>query len=361
MLVLGIDSSCDETAAAVVRDGRVQLSSVVASQIELHRRFGGVVPELACRAHVENYPWAVEEALRRAEVTLDDIDGIAVTNRPGLVSALLVGVSAAKAIALATGKPLVGVDHIVAHIHACCLLPEGGPEYPAVALVVSGGHTSLYLLRSPLENELLGATLDDAAGETFDKVAQMLRLPYPGGPSIDKAARQGDPAKFPLPRTQPRQRVAGSGAAGTDGALDFSFSGMKTAVLYRAFGQDARPETARASDPLVPVADVCAGLQAAIADVLVQKTMAPVRATGVKQVVLGGGVACNSELRKRMAEAGAARGLRVLIPPPALCTDNAAMVAVSGWFRLAAGERDGLDLDCHPRPVRALSSRAARG
>ncbi|MCG3134897.1 MAG: tRNA N6-adenosine threonylcarbamoyltransferase [Planctomycetes bacterium] len=352
MLVLGIDSSCDETAAAVVRDGREQLSSVVASQAELHRRFGGVVPELACRAHVENYPWAVDEALRRAGVTLADIDGIAVTNRPGLVSALLVGVSAAKALALATGKPLVGVDHIVAHIHASCLLPGGGPEYPAVALVVSGGHTSLYLLRSPLENDLLGATLDDAAGETFDKVAQILRLPYPGGPSIDKAAREGDPSKFPLPRTQPRAK----GADG-EGALDFSFSGMKTAVLYRAFGQDARPETARTSDPLVPVADVCAGLQAAIADVLVQKTMAAVRKTGVRQVVLGGGVACNSELRKRMTEAGAARGLRVLIPPPALCTDNAAMVAVSGWFRLSAGERDGLDMDCHPRPVRAAARR----
>lgn len=347
MLVLGIDSSCDETAAAVVRDGREQLSSVVASQVELHRRFGGVVPEIACRAHVENYPWAVDEALRRAGVTLDAIDGIAVTNRPGLVNALLVGVSAAKAIALARGLPLVGVDHIAAHIHACFLLPEGGPEFPAVALVVSGGHTSLFLMRSATDHELLGATLDDAAGETYDKVAQLLRLPYPGGPSIDREAQKGDPKAFPLPRTRPH-----------DGSLDFSFSGMKTAVLYRAFGQDARPETARRSEPRFAVADVCAGFQEAIVSVLVRTTLRAARETGVRHVVLGGGVACNSLLRRRMAEECAAAGLRALIPPPALCTDNAAMVAVSGWFRLAAGERDGLDLDCFPRPVR--SPRRAR-
>jgi N6-L-threonylcarbamoyladenine synthase len=342
-LVLGIDSSCDETAAALVRDGREILANVVASQSALHERYGGVVPEIACRAHVENYPWAVAEALRRANVSLDDVGGVAVTNRPGLVNALLVGVSAAKAIALARGLPLVGVDHIVAHIHASFLMPGPPPDFPAVALVVSGGHTSLYLLRTATHHELLGATLDDAAGETFDKVAQLLRLPYPGGPSVDKAARGGDAAKFPLPRTKPK---------GED-SLDFSFSGLKTAVLYRAFGQDARPETARTAEPLVPLADVCAGFQAAIVDVLVDRTMAAVRATGVKQVVVGGGVACNSLLRARMAEACERRKLRLVVPSPALCTDNAAMVAVTGWFRLSAGERDGLDLDCFPRPVRA--------
>lgn len=349
MLVLGIDSSCDETAAAVVEDGRRQLSSVVASQVELHRRFGGVVPEIACRAHVENYPWAVDEALRRAGVTLDDLHGVAVTNRPGLVNALLVGVAAAKAIALARGLPLVGVDHIVAHIHASFLLPEGGPEFPAVALVVSGGHTSLYLLRSPSEHELLGATLDDAAGETYDKVAQLLRLPYPGGPSIDKAAQTGDAAAFPLPRTRPH-----------DDSLDFSFSGLKTAVLYRAFGQDVRPETARSATPKARVEDVCAGFQHAIVETLVATTMRAVRRTGVRQVVLGGGVACNSRLRRRIQEECAAAGLRALVPPPALCTDNAAMVAASGWFRLSAGEDDGLALDCFPRPVRS-PRRALRG
>ncbi len=347
MIVLGIDSSCDETAAALVRDGREILASVVASQIELHKRFGGVVPEIACRAHVENYPWAIEEALRRANLTLADIDGVAVTNRPGLVNALLVGVSAAKAISLARGIPLVGVDHIVAHIHACFLVPGTEPRFPAVALVVSGGHTSLYLLKTATEHELIGATLDDAAGETFDKVAQILRLPYPGGPSVDKAARGGDPAKFPLPRTQPR-----------GDSLDFSFSGLKTAVLYRAFGQDARPETARVAEPLFPLADVCAGFQAAVVDVLVAKTLAAVRATGVRDVVIGGGVACNSLLRSQLAEACARRGIRLIVPPPELCTDNAAMVAVTGWLRLTAGERDGLDLDCFPRPVRA--GRAAR-
>jgi N6-L-threonylcarbamoyladenine synthase len=342
MLVLGIDSSCDETAAAVVRDGREQLSSVVASQTELHKRFGGVVPEIACRAHVENYPWAIEEALRRAGVPLDAIDGVAVTNRPGLVNALLVGVAAAKGVALATGKPLVGVDHIVAHIHASFLAPGGGPGYPNVALVVSGGHTSLYLCRDEKSHELIGATLDDAAGEAFDKVAQLLGLAYPGGPSIENAAKTGDASKFPLPRTSP----------GRD-SLDFSFSGMKTAVLYRAFGQDVRPGDARLATPKVDVAHVAASFQAAVVDVLVDKTLLAARRTGVKHVVIGGGVAANTLLRERIVAEGAAAGLRVVVPPRALCTDNAAMVAVSGYVRLAAGERDGLDLDCFPRPVRA--------
>ncbi len=342
MLVLGIDSSCDETAAAVVRDGREQLSSVVASQTELHRRFGGVVPEIACRAHVENYPWAVAEALSRAGVTLEAVDGIAVTNRPGLVNALLVGVAAAKGIALARGLPLVGVDHIVAHIHAAFLAPGGGPGFPNVSLVVSGGHTSLYLCRSEREHELIGATLDDAAGEAFDKVAQLLALPYPGGPSVEKAAKGGDPSKFPLPRTSP----------GKD-SLDFSFSGLKTAVLYRAFGQDVRPGDARAATPKVEVAHVAASFQEAVVDVLVEKTLLAVRRTGVREVVIGGGVAANTLLRDRIASEGGRAGLRVVVPPRALCTDNAAMVAVSGYFRLAAGERDDLDLDCFPRPVRA--------
>lgn len=346
MLVLGIDSSCDETAAAVVRDGREELSSVVASQVELHRRFGGVVPEIACRAHVENYPWAVDEALRRAGVTLDAIGGVAVTNRPGLVNALLVGVAAAKAIAFARGLPVVAVDHIAAHIHASFLLPpvdgRHGPEFPAVALVVSGGHTSLYLMRSPADHELLGATLDDAAGETYDKVAQLLRLPYPGGPSIDRAAQRGDRRAFELPRTRPH-----------DDSLDFSFSGLKTAVLYRAFGQDARPDLARVAEPRAKVEDICAAFQHAVVETLVETTMRAVRRTGVRQVVLGGGVACNSLLRRRIAEECGAAGVRALIPPPPLCTDNAAMVAVSGWFRLAAGEDDGLGFDCFPRPVRS--------
>ena len=342
MLVLGIDSSCDETAAAVVRDGNECLSSVVASQTELHRRFGGVVPEIACRAHVENYPWAVEEALRRAGLGLDDLDGIAVTNRPGLVSALLVGVSAAKAIALARGLPLVGVDHIVAHIHASFLAPGGGPTFPHVALVVSGGHTSLYLCRSPLDHELIGATLDDAAGEAFDKVARLLDLPYPGGPSIEIAAKDGDPSAFPLPRTSP----------GRD-SLDFSFSGLKTAVLYRAFGQDVRPGDARKAQPRAKVADICASFQAAVVDVLVQKTMLAIERTGVREVVIGGGVAANTLLRDRIVAAADRAGCRAVVPPRALCTDNAAMVAVSGTFRHAAGERDALDVDCFPRPIRA--------
>jgi N6-L-threonylcarbamoyladenine synthase len=342
MLVLGIDSSCDETAAAVVRDGRDCLSSVVASQVELHRRFGGVVPEVACRAHVENYPWAVQEALERAGIGLDDLDGVAVTNRPGLVNALLVGVSAAKAIALARGLPLVGVDHIAAHVHAIFLVPDAPPRFPAVALVVSGGHTSLFLCRTPTDHELLGATIDDAAGEAFDKAARLLSLPYPGGPSIEEAARDGDPAAFPLPRTSPGKH-----------SLDFSFSGLKTALLYRAFGQNVRPKEVIGREPSAPAADVAAGFQEAVVDVLVRTTLRAVARTGVGDLILGGGVAANTRLRERMVEAGQAAGLRVAVPPKSLCTDNAAMVAVSGGFRLAAGERDGLDLDCFPRPVRA--------
>jgi len=340
--VLGIDSSCDETSAAVVRDGRECLASVVASQTALHERFGGVVPEIACRAHLENYPWAIDEALRRAGLTLDEIDGVAVTNRPGLVNALLVGVAAAKGIAFGRGLPFVGVDHIVAHIHASFLADDGAPEFPCVALVVSGGHTSLYHLPSPIEQRLLGATRDDAAGEAFDKVARLLRLPYPGGPSIEKAAEGGDPDAFAVPRTSP----------GKDN-LDFSFSGMKTAVLYKAFGQDMRPKDAKKAEPNAPVADVAAGFQRAVVDVLVKTTLRAVAETGVRHVVLGGGVAANTLLRERMREAGERRGIRVVVPRKDLCTDNAAMVAVSGWFRLVAGEADGLDLDCHPRPVRA--------
>ncbi len=342
MLVLGIDSSCDETSAAVVRDGRACLSSVVASQTELHRRFGGVVPELACRAHVDNYPWAVEEALRRAEVTPRDLDGVAVTHRPGLVNALLVGVSAAKALALVWDLPLVGVDHIAAHVHASFLVPDAEPRFPCVALVASGGHTSLFLCSTPVDHALLGATLDDAAGEAFDKAARLLSLPYPGGPSIEMAARAGDASTFPLPRTSP----------GKD-SLDFSFSGLKTALLYRAFGQNVRPRDVVGRAPSAPVADIAAGFQEAVVDVLVDTTLRAARMTGVADVILGGGVAANTHLRERLTVAGAAEGVTVLVPPRELCTDNAAMVAVSGHLRLAAGERDGLDLDCYPRPVRA--------
>ncbi len=349
MIVLGIDSSCDETSAALVRDGRECLSSVVATQTDLHARFGGVVPEIACRAHVENYPWAIDEALRRAGLTLEDIDGVAVTNRPGLVNALLVGVSAAKGIAMGRGLPLVGVDHIVAHIHASYLAEGGGPEYPCVALVASGGHTSLYLLTDATHHELLGATRDDAAGEAFDKVAQLLGLPYPGGPSIERAAQDGDPDALDLPRTSP----------GKDN-LDFSFSGMKTAVLYRAFGQDTRPKQARQGTPRMPVADVAASFQKAAVDVLVKTTLRAVRKTGVREIVLGGGVAANTQLRERLTREGAARGCRVVIPPKELCTDNAAMVAVSGYFRLRAGESDAMTLDCHPRPIRADHSGTVR-
>jgi N6-L-threonylcarbamoyladenine synthase len=334
--VLGIDTSCDETAAAVVLDGRTAQSNVVASQVELHARFGGVVPEIACRAHTENITRVIERALSDAGVALSGLDGVAVTNRPGLIGALLVGVNAAKAVALAADLPLVGVNHVEAHVFAS-VLESGEPEAPFVALVVSGGHTTLFLVHGPGRLEELGRTVDDAAGEAFDKASAALGLGYPGGPVIDRMAADGDPraVAFRRPWLDPA-------------SLDFSFSGLKTAVLYHARGQDAR---GRASGlrPEVDVRDVAASFQEAVVDVLVRKTLLAAERTGVRRVVLGGGVAANSRLRARFVEAAGAAGVGLVLPPRALCTDNAAMVAVVGSRRLAAGEDDGLGLDAYSR------------
>jgi N6-L-threonylcarbamoyladenine synthase len=319
--VLGIESSCDETAAAVVVDGRRELASVVASQAELHARTGGVVPEVASRQHVHWIGPVIAEALEEAGLGLDDIDGVAVTRGPGLAGSLLVGVSAAKALAWARGLPLVGVNHLEGHIYANFLL-EQEPVLPLVCLIVSGGHTDLILMTEHLTYQRLGRTRDDAAGEAFDKVARILGLGYPGGPAVERAAVAGDPGRAPLPR------------AWLPDSLDFSFSGLKTAVLRMTEG--TAPPAAE---------DVAAGFQESVVDVLVAKTARAAQEHGARTVLLAGGVAANSRLRERMAEVSPAP---LLYPPLRLCTDNAAMIAAAGCYRLAAGHRHGLDLDVSP-------------
>jgi N6-L-threonylcarbamoyladenine synthase len=310
--ILGIETSCDETAAAVVADGRSVRSSVVSSQVDLHARYGGVVPEIASRAHVEIVNDVIAQALLEAGVTLRDIDAVAAVHGPGLAGALLVGVSAAKAIALAIDRPYVGVNHHEAHMYAA-LLEDPALEPPFVTLVVSGGHTLLIAMDDHGKYRVLGRTVDDAAGEAFDKVARFLGLGYPGGPAIDRLAREGDPKAIAFPRPM------------LDDGNDFSFSGLKTAVvLYMRKHPDAE------------VADVAASFQAAVVDVLVTKLLRVAEQTGMATVVIGGGVAANSALRARLVEEGETSGLRIMLPSIGLCTDNAAMVASVAWWRLAA-------------------------
>jgi len=327
--VLGLESSCDETAAAIVDDGRIVLSDVVASQNEVHERYGGVVPELASRAHILNVVPVVQAALERAGCTLADVNGVAVTHAPGLVGALLVGLQTAKAIAWVTGLPMVGVHHLEGHLSAIFLEPSP-PPLPHLALIVSGGHTSLVRVIERGAVEELGATRDDAAGEAFDKGAKLLGLGYPGGVVIDRLARSGDPNAVAFPRSM---------TAGEHGD-DFSFSGLKTALLHhvRAHGI---PEDQ-------PLADLCASYQHAIVEVLVRKTRRAARRLRIEHVQVCGGVAANSALRAAMARAGDEDGFRVYVPPPARCTDNAAMIAAAGYVHLMRGERAPLDLDAVP-------------
>ena len=320
MRVLGIESSCDETAAAVVEDGRRVLSNVVASQEALHVPYGGVVPEIACRAHLAEAVPVARKALESAGLTLADMDAIAVVNRPGLIGSLLVGVSVAKGMAWASGKPLVSVDHIHAHLYAAALERET-PAYPSVGLVVSGGHSSLYHCRTPIDLERMGATMDDAAGEAFDKVAKLLNLGYPGGPAVERTASGGDPKAVRLPRSWP-----------SAGAFDFSFSGLKTAVLYRCKGQPgAKGSGQPAALSQQDTADLCASFQEAVVDVLAARALEACLARGEKRLIVGGGVACNGRLRARLEEDARREGIELLLPAKRFCPDNAAMVAGLGF------------------------------
>ncbi len=334
-LVLGIESSCDETAAAVVRAGREILSSAVHSQVAAHAPFGGVVPEIAGRSHLEQIVPVVDRALDDAGVTLDDVGAIAVTNQPGLIGSLLVGLSTAKALAFARGLPLVAVHHIEAHAYAATM--EHAVSFPAVALVVSGGHTALYRMESERVLVKLAETLDDAAGEAFDKVASMLGLGYPGGPAVSKLAAEGDRRAVRFPRYRSR-----------DGQPGFSFSGLKTAVLYHLRGQDALRPTPPPEE-IEDKADVAASFEEAVVDVLVRQTLLAAEQQELDTILVAGGVACNGRLRERMTAEAAARGRRAVFPSPSYCSDNAAMIAGLGWHHWQAGATAGLDLDASAR------------
>ncbi len=328
LLILGIETSCDETAAAVIKNGKEILSNVVASQIESHKRFGGVVPELASRHHVEQITIVIEEALREAKVTLADIDGIAVTEGPGLVGALLVGVNAAKALAFANHIPLIPVHHIAGHIYANRLIAE--LKFPLIALVVSGGHTELVYMEKHGAFKVIGETLDDAAGEAYDKVARTLKLPYPGGPHIDRLAQQGNPV-IDLPR-----------AWLEEGSYDFSFSGLKSAVINTLHNAEQRGD-------VIASEDLAASFQASVVEVLTEKTLRAAKEYDVQQVLLAGGVAANQGLRTALQEAFQTLAeIELIIPPLNLCTDNAAMIAAAGFVLFEQGKRGKMDMNAYP-------------
>jgi N6-L-threonylcarbamoyladenine synthase len=331
-LVLTIESTCDETAAAVISDSLEVLSSVVASQEKLHERFGGVVPEIASRAHVERILPVIDQTIAKAGITLSDLDAIAVANRPGLAGSLLVGLMAAKTLSLALDVPLIAVDHLQAHIYAC-RLAAGRDVFPCVGLIVSGGHSNLYRCQTPLDFTPLGGTIDDAAGEAFDKVASMLGLGFPGGPALQRAAEKGDPKRFRLPRP----------LLDDDTRLDFSFSGLKTAVRYQLFGAGRPDMDASTLDPPL-IADMAASVQAAIIDCLAGKALLALRRTGFERLCVGGGVAANRPFRERLEQQAVEHRFELHIPPLSLCTDNAVMGAIA-IEKLKAKQFAPLDLD----------------
>lgn len=339
--ILGIETSCDETAAAVVEDGRSVLSNVVASQAEMHAKYGGVFPEVASRQHIRTMYAVVEEALAQAHLSLADVDAIAVTRGPGLPGSLVVGLNMAKGLVLGSGKPLIGVHHLEGHLYSAWILdeqdgeePKPEPAFPLLALLVSGGHTELVLMTGHLTYRRLGGTLDDAAGEAFDKIARLLGLGYPGGPKIQEAAVGGNPAAFKFPR------------AWLEDTWDFSFSGLKTAVLHQvralrvAKGADENDESVS-----LPVADLAASFQMAVVDVLVTKSRYAAQEFKAKEMLVAGGVSANKLLRQMIASDTTGR---VHIPPIYLCTDNAAMIAAAGYYRFVHGRRSGLEIDALP-------------
>jgi len=322
-LVLGIETSCDETAAAVIKDGKQVLSNIVSSQIEIHKKYGGVVPELASRNHLEKIIPVIDEALNEAEVKLSDISRIAVTNGPGLIGSLLVGLSTAKAISFGLNIPFIGIDHLEAHISAAHI--EYDVPFPFLGLIVSGGHTSLYIVSSYTDFQLLGKTRDDAAGEAFDKASKLLGLGYPGGVEIDRISREGDPLSIKFPR--PFKNAS---------SFDFSFSGIKTSLVYYL-----------KKDPIVNrdrLRDICASYQEAIVETLVDKTLSAAKINGIKNVVISGGVASNSRLRELAKERFEHEGISLFIPSPEYCTDNAAMIASLGYHKFKNGESSYLNL-----------------
>ena len=356
MNVLGVETSCDETSAAVVRDGREILSNVVSSQIALHRPYGGVVPELASRNHLQLIASVIEQALTEARVTIQEVDAVAATYAPGLASSLLIGLNTAKGIAFATGKPFIGINHLEAHLYSPLLQSGSGlgaaivdgrgaeapPIFPMISLIVSGGHTILTHATAIGEHEILGQTVDDAAGEAFDKVAKLLGLGYPGGPEIEKRAGQGNPAAIAFPRSMLN-----------DPSHNFSFSGLKTAVLYylrdNCGGAPPAPSKgSRQSQTAATVADICASFQEAVVDVLVGKMMRAATQFNVGTVSASGGVSVNRRFREKLGAECAHRDLQLLLAPPSLCTDNAAMIAALAWHKLQGGERSDYALDVFP-------------
>ena len=337
--LLGIETSCDETAAAVVEDGKKMLSNIVASQVDIHAQYGGIFPEIASRQHVITIYPVIEQALQQAHITLEDVDCIAVTRGPGLSGSLVVGLNTAKGIALANQLPIIGVNHLEAHIYSAWLdtqeqTVDRDPKFPLIALIVSGGHTELILMTDHLAYQRLGGTLDDAAGEAFDKIARLLGLDYPGGPAIEQSAKSGNERAYRFPRSW------------LNDSWDFSFSGLKTAVLREV-------RRLEATNLPLPVNDIAASFQAAVIEVLVSKTLKAARELSAEDILIAGGVSANQSLRQQFLENSE---FPVHIPPLSLCTDNGAMIAGAGFFRYCAGQRDELDMDALPNwPVSELA------